>query len=161
MTLDSIESLNGLPREQFAEALRPVFEAAPPLAQALYAIRPFTSYPALIDTAEALATAMPFDDQVRVLSAHPRIGADPATLSAASLREQGETEPTHVYAELARLNAAYEQHFGFRFVVFVNRRPKSAILEVLRQRLTNSREDELRTGLHDMFLIARDRCAST
>ena len=27
-------------------------------------------------------------------------------------------------AELAELNAAYEERFGFRFVVFVNRRPR-------------------------------------
>jgi len=160
VTLQSIQTLNALPPEEFAEALRPLFEAAPPLAAALYAVRPFTSYPALIDTAQTLAGSMPLDDQVRVLSAHPRVGADPATLSAASLREQGEAEPAQVYADLAQLNAAYEQRFGFRFVVFVNRRPKAAILEVLRQRLTHSREDELCTGLREMFLIARDRYAS-
>ena len=32
------------------------------------------------------------------------------------------------------LNAEYEERFGFRFVVFVNRRPKSEILDVLRER---------------------------
>jgi 2-oxo-4-hydroxy-4-carboxy--5-ureidoimidazoline (OHCU) decarboxylase len=158
--LQSIESLNSLPPNEFAEAVHLLFEAAPPLADALYAARPFASFPALIDTAETLAASMPFDDQVRVLFAHPRIGADLDTLSAASYREQGNTEPAHVYSELAQLNDAYEQRFGFRFVVFVNRRPKSEIVEVLRTRLANSPEDELRTGLHDMFLIARDRLAS-
>ena len=59
------------------------------------------------------------------------------------------------------MNHEYEQRFGFRFVVFVNGRPKSAILEVLRERLRNARDAELQTGLHDMFLIARDRHAST
>jgi 2-oxo-4-hydroxy-4-carboxy--5-ureidoimidazoline (OHCU) decarboxylase len=158
--LQPIEAINALPPDQFAEAMRPLFEAAPPLADALYACRPFASYAELIDTAERLTTSMTFDDQVRVLSAHPRIGASPDTLSAASYREQRGTEAAQVYTDLAQLNAAYEQRFGFRFVVFVNRRPKSAVVGVLRARLANSRQVELRAGLHEMFLIARDRSAS-
>ena len=59
--------------------------------------------------------------------------------------------------ELERLNDEYERRFGFRFVVFVNRRPRSAIVEVLRQRLSNSREVELATGLEAIVAIAEDR----
>ena len=40
-----------------------------------------------------------------------------------------------VLAELAELNKTYEEKFGFRFVVFVNRRPRAEILPVLRERL--------------------------
>ena len=61
-------------------------------------------------------------------------------------------------AELARLNAAYEERFGFRFVVFVNRRPKAEILEVLRgaDRATR-RDEELDTALRELVAIASDR----
>jgi OHCU decarboxylase len=163
--VQSIDTLNAVPREAFAEALRPLFEAAAPLARSLYAARPFRSYSDLIDTAESVTRSMSFADQVAVLSAHPRIGADPATLSAASYREQGYSaesalnsgEPTSVYAQLAELNAEYEQRFGLRFVVFVNGRSKAEIVEVLRSRLRNSPEDELQTGLRAMFQIARAR----
>ena len=62
---------------------------------------------------------------------------------------------------VAELNEAYEQRFGFRFVVFVNKRAKAEIVNVLRRRLGNNREQELRSGLRDMFLIARDRYASS
>jgi 2-oxo-4-hydroxy-4-carboxy-5-ureidoimidazoline decarboxylase len=62
-----------------------------------------------------------------------------------------------VYAALAELNRAYEERFGFRFVVFVNQRPKSAIVELLRDRLDNSRGSELETALRELFAIARDR----
>jgi OHCU decarboxylase len=163
--METIRVLNSLSHSEFAAALRPLFEAAAPLAEALYAERPFASYEALIDRAEALALGMPFDQQVAVLSAHPRIGANPATLSAASLREQGAAaeagmDPA-INAELADLNARYEKKFGFRFVVFVNRRPKSEIVEVLRKRIERSRDEELATGLRDMFSIARDRPAPT
>jgi OHCU decarboxylase len=154
---------------QFAEALGPLFEAAGPLARPLYDQRPFGSYEDLLDRAERTAQRLPRADQIQVLNAHPRIGERPEAVSAFSYREQGydaeaglPTEQVRqVYADLAELNHEYEQRFGFRFVVFVNGRPKSAILEVLRERLRNARDAELQTGLHDMFLIARDRYAST
>jgi OHCU decarboxylase len=157
--METIAVLNSLSRGEFTAALHPLFEAAAPLAEALYAERPFASYTQLIDRAEALALSMPFAQQVAVLSAHPRIGANSATLSAASLREQGAAAAAD--SELAELNARYEQKFGFRFVVFVNRRPKSEIVKVLLERLQRSRDEELATGLHDMFNIARDRLTAT
>jgi OHCU decarboxylase len=166
----SIASLNdvALSRDEFAEGIRPLFEAAAPLAEALYAARPFASYAALIDRAESLANAMPRDQQVTVLSAHPRIGADPAAVSALSYREQGYsaeagTDPVELretYARVETLNREYEERFGFRFVVFVNRRPKTEIMKVLESRLRNSEPSERATGLREMFLIARDRLAT-
>ncbi len=163
-----IESLSALPPAEFAEALKPLFEAAAPLARALYAERPFDSYAALIDRAEALASELPEPEQIEVVNAHPRIGESAARMSAQSAREQGArmepglsgSETERLYADLARLNAEYEQGFGFRFVVFVNKRPRSAIREVLRARMHNPREQELRTALRDMFFIARDRLAA-
>ena len=60
-------------------------------------------------------------------------------------------------AELARLNAEYEERFGFRFVVFVNRRPKAEILEVLRGRHRATREQELDTAVDGAVSRSRSR----
>ena len=60
-------------------------------------------------------------------------------------------------AELAELNRRYEERFGFRFVVFVDRRPKAEIVPVLRERLERTREEELDTALSELVAIARDR----
>ena len=89
------------------------------------------------------------------LNAHPAIGA--RKLSAHSAVEQGPGGHPAVLTELAYLNQVYEEKFGFRFVVFVNGRPKSEILTVLQERLERSREDELETGLRELVAIARDR----
>ena len=62
-----------------------------------------------------------------------------------------------ILTELAYLNQVYEEKFGFRFVVFVNGRPKTEILEVLRGRLERTREEELETALGELVAIARDR----
>jgi len=62
-----------------------------------------------------------------------------------------------VLAELERLNRTYEERFGFRFVVFVNRRPKREIVPILRERLARTREEELETALEELVAIAEDR----
>jgi 2-oxo-4-hydroxy-4-carboxy-5-ureidoimidazoline decarboxylase len=166
--LIAIERLNRLPQVDFTTAIEPLFEMARPLAQALYEERPFASYEQLIDRAEAIAQHLPFEAQVAVLSAHPRIGANAATVSSLSYREQGyAAEATagsddlrRVYQQLGELNDAYEQRFGFRFVVFVNKRPKAEIVKVLERRLQNGRAQELAAGIEAMFAIARDRLGS-
>lgn len=163
--MEPIERVNALPPDRFAGAVSALFEVATPLANVLYARRPFATYAALVDAAEALALAMPLDEQIAVLAAHPRIGADPATLSSASLREQGAelgmapADVQRLYEQLSELNDRYERKFGFRFVVFVNRRSKQAILALLAERLQRSQAEELATGLAEMFRIARDRLA--
>ena len=81
----------------------------------------------------------------------PRSAA--ATLSARSAAEQGTDDGA---AELTELNRAYEERFGFRFVVFVNRRPKSEIVPILRARLERTREEELDTALDELIAIAED-----
>ena len=62
-----------------------------------------------------------------------------------------------VIAELLRLNADYEDRHGFRFCVFVNRRPKQEILELLRTRIDNPTDAELETALDELVAIAEDR----
>ncbi len=103
-----------------------------------------------------LVHELPLDEKREVLDAHPAIGQRKG-LSRHSAAEQGADVDPAVLAELHRLNADYEARHGFRFVVFVNRRPKAEILEVLRDRIDNPTELELETALDELVSIARDR----
>jgi 2-oxo-4-hydroxy-4-carboxy-5-ureidoimidazoline decarboxylase len=104
---------------------------------------------------------LPEEQRVEALAHHPRIGE--RLLTGRSAREQGEPgqDDPEVLAELAELNDAYEKRFGFRFVVFVNRRPRSEIVPVLRQRLERTRAEELQTGCDELVAIAVDRWQSS
>jgi 2-oxo-4-hydroxy-4-carboxy--5-ureidoimidazoline (OHCU) decarboxylase len=108
-----------------------------------------------LDHARSRARALSADRKKEVLDAHPAIGGTPT--SARSAREQGTDDDPAVLAELAELNSAYEEKFGFRFVVFVNGRPRRAIVPVLRERLQRTREQELETGVDELVQIAIDR----
>jgi 2-oxo-4-hydroxy-4-carboxy--5-ureidoimidazoline (OHCU) decarboxylase len=94
-------------------------------------------------------------DKLEALNAHPAIGA--RKLSARSAAEQGGDSDPVLLTELAYLNQVYEEKFGFRFVVFVNRRPKKEIVEVLKERLERTREEELDTAVEELVAIAEDR----
>ena len=94
-------------------------------------------------------------EKLEALNAHPAIGA--ASLSPRSAAEQGVGGDPVILTELAYLNQVYEEKFGFRFVVFVNRRSKAEILDVLRQRLERTRDEELDTALQELVAIAEDR----
>ena len=101
--------------------------------------------------AEEVALGLDDYDKVQALAAHPRIG-EPSP-------EQHGGNPA-VLTELAYLNQVYEEKFGFRFVVFVAGRSREEILEVLRERIANSPEEELETGIRDLVAIAQDRWRS-
>ena len=60
-------------------------------------------------------------------------------------------------AELARLNAAYERRFGFRYCVFVAGRPRAALLPGMEAALGADREPELHRALDAVVDIAADR----
>jgi 2-oxo-4-hydroxy-4-carboxy--5-ureidoimidazoline (OHCU) decarboxylase len=101
-----------------------------------------------LGVAREVARQLTEEERAEALAAHPRIGERSP--------EQHGDDPA-VLAELAELNAAYEEKFGFRFVVFVNRRSRAEIVPVLRERLGHTRAEELETGVDELIAIARDR----
>ena len=157
-----IADLDRLPSEAAAALLGPLFEDAPRFLGRLAAERPFGDDETLVARAHDLARSLPEDEQIELLDAHPRIGADPASVSALSHDEQGygedrpQPEPW-IAEELEALNDAYERIFGFRFVIFVAGRPRSAIVPILEASLRDDRISELRRGLDDVVYIAADR----
>ena len=141
--------MRDLPRQLTQDELAELFEGRTRLVEAL------SEREDPLGTAEEAIAELDEADKVEALNAHPAIGA--THLSERSAAEQGgETDPV-VMTELSYLNQVYEEKFGFRFVVFVAGRPKSEILEVLRERLERDRDEELQTGLDELVAIARDR----
>jgi len=134
-----------------------LFENAGPLLHRLQREEPFASASAMLERAREILSGLSESEQIAVINAHPRIGERVDTLSAASLREQGATPAPEVLKRLAALNEEYEAKFGFRFVVFVNRRSKEAIVPLLEARLRGTRDEERRTALREILAIAEDR----
>jgi len=104
-----------------------------------------------LGSAEEITAGLSDEDKIEALAGHARIG-EPSP-------EQHGGNPA-ILTELAYLNQVYEEKFGFRFVVFVAGRSRAEVLDVLRERLARTREEELETGLHELVAIAQDRWQS-
>ncbi len=138
-----------LPRQLTAEQLAELFEGRTRLVELLAPLDD------PLGRAREIALELSESERKELLDAHPPIGG--RATSARSAREQGTDDDPAVLARLAELNAAYEERFGFRFVVFVNGRPRREIVPVLEERLQRSREAELSTAVDELIQIAVNR----
>ena len=138
-----------LPRQLTAEQLAELFEGRTRFVELLATVED------PLGRARELAHDLSDAEKKDVLDAHPSIGAK--ATSARSAREQGTDDDPEVLARLAELNAEYEAKFGFRFVVFVNQRPRREIVPILEERLQHTRAEELATGVDELVQIAVSR----
>ena len=134
-----------LPRQLSVDELAELFEGRTRFVEQLARLED------PLGQARRVATELSDEEKKEVLDAHPAIGA--TALSPRSAAEQGTDEAP----ELVDLNRAYEDKFGFRFVVFVNGRPKAELVPILRHRLERTRADELATALDELVSIAESR----
>ena len=145
--------MRDLPRQLTVEQLAELFEGRTRFVEKLAALDD------PLGRAREVAEGLSDEEKKEILDAHPAIGG--RATSVRSRREQGTDDDPEVLAELARLNAEYEQTFGFRFVVFVNRRLRREIVPILRERMRRTREEELSTAVDELVQIAIDRWRSS
>jgi len=166
-----IDDLDVVAPGAFVAAVAPLFEGARGFLGRLAVARPFGSTDDMFVQAREIVHAMPLDEQLELIDAHPRLGAPAATVSALSFVEQGyagrpagadddEAERQRVAAELDRLNDAYEARFGFRYCVFVAGRPRAALLPEMATALEADRDAEIERALDAVVDIARARYAT-
>lgn len=142
--------MHELPRQLSQEELAELFEGHTRFVERLARLED-----PLGQARKVLADA-PEEEQVEALATHPRIGAKDV-LSERSAREQGSDDDPALLAALTKLNKSYEEKFGFRFVVFVDGRPRAEILSLMRERSQRARDEELAAGLDELVAIALDR----
>lgn len=105
-------------------------------ADAMTAGRPYASLSAAERAAQAVLAAMTWDEVREGLDGHPRIGARVAGVSAAEQAGVGDESR----AALAAGNAAYEERFGYVFLICATGLSGDQLLAALRLRLAH---DEL------------------
>jgi 2-oxo-4-hydroxy-4-carboxy-5-ureidoimidazoline decarboxylase len=158
VTVPAIEELDRLAPKAFAEAVAPLFEGAGRFLARLAEARPFGRHEALFGRARQIARAMPEEEQLELIDAHPRLGAPLGSLSPSSFVEQGYDRGVPDFnEELRRLNASYEARFGFRYCVFVAGRARTALLPEFEAALGADREAEIARALEAVVDIAADR----
>ncbi len=160
----TLEHLNTMPRDAFGAALSGVFEHSPWVAEQAADARPFASIDALYTTMCGIVERADEARQLALINAHPELAGKAAVrgeLTAESTREQsgaGLAQCTQAqFDTLQRLNAAYREKFGFPFILAVRGYDRDGIIANFEARVNNTRDEELRASLEQIYRIARFR----
>jgi OHCU decarboxylase len=157
-----IWAINQMTAAEFGTLFAGVFEHTPWIAAKAALEQPFPSKQALVGAMAKALLAAPEEDQLAVLRAHPMLGGDAAKrgeVTASSRTEQaglgldrmeGDEE-----AAFAAMNIAYQQRFGFPFIIAVKgQRDRAAILAALTRRFDKTPDAERQTALAEVVKIA-------
>jgi OHCU decarboxylase len=157
----AINNANRATKEEFVRLLGGVFEDSPWVAERALAARPFENVDELHSKLCEVVRQAGREEQLGLIRAHPDLvgrAALEGTLSTASKSEQASAgldrlTPDEVQ-RFQNYNAEYQARFGFPFVICARLNKKEAILKGFETRLKNSREQELRTALEEIYKIA-------
>ena len=164
----TLAQLNSLSRDEFVRIVGPVFERSPWIAEAASVKRPFASMEELHRALCQIVANAGEEKQLVLIRAHPDLvgrAALAGTLTPESASEQasaglGALTPEEI-AAFQKSNAAYLEKFGFPFVICARLNKKEAILHGFRIRLSNPREQEIKTALEEISKIAWLRLQDT
>ena len=134
-------------------------------ARTMTQARPFTSVDDLLTKANQIWWSLSTEDWLEAFQAHPKIGEQKAAATqseqsrAWSAQEQsGIAEAAaEIKRSLAAGNLEYEQRFGFIYIVCATGKTSTEMLAILRDRLTNDTETELRVAAAEQAKITRLR----
>jgi len=156
-----IAKLNKLPVAEFIRIVGRVFEHSPWIAETTWSNRPFASVEELHRALCQTVADAGEDKQLALIRSHPDLVGKLALagqLTRESTSEQasaglGDLTPEEVTL-FRQNNAAYQERFGFPFVICARLNKKEAILNGFKVRLQNSREQEIKTALEEIGKIA-------
>ena len=160
----ALTEINRLPLADFVRVIGPVFENSPWIAAATWAQKPFANLELLHAALCATVKNSGEEKQLALIRAHPDLVGKLALAGALTRESTGEQasagldklSPDEV-ARFQKNNAAYQEKFGFPFVICARLNKKAVILAGFEQRLQNSRAEEIQTALGEIFKIAHLR----
>ncbi|MAK56010.1 MAG: OHCU decarboxylase [Pusillimonas sp.] len=156
----TLSELNNMPESQFVSLLGGVFEHSPWVAEGAASGRPYDSvadlHAAMVKQIEQAGEQA----QLKLIRAHPELAGKAAVrgeLTEESTSEQAgagldKCSPEE-YARLTELNDAYNNKFGFPFILAVKGYDRAGIIQQFERRLQLSLEDEKRESLQQIYKI--------
>jgi 2-oxo-4-hydroxy-4-carboxy-5-ureidoimidazoline decarboxylase len=160
----TLTQLNAMSVDAFVATLAGIFEHSPWVAEAVVGQRPFPTADALYDAMCRAVDGASGAVQLKLINAHPELAGKAAVrgeLTAESTREQSgaglDQCSEQEFAKLQALNARYREKFGFPFILAVRGYDRAGIIRNFEARVSNSRDNELRESLKQIYRIARLR----
>lgn len=165
----TLEQLNAASSAEALQLLDGLYEHSPWIAEQALAQRPFRSQAHLQHALAQVVRTAGQDAQLALIRAHPELAGKAMVaknLTAESTNEQSKAGLTQCtpeeFARIQQLNAAYNERFGFPFILAVRGPrgtglPKQEIIDTFARRLDNHPEFELAEALRNVHRIAEIR----
>ena len=134
-------------------------------AQQMVAARPYPGLNELITKADRIWWSLDSEDWLEAFHSHPKIGEKKAAApTAVEAQRWSENEQSGIrnsaqqtLDELADLNRAYEEKFGYIFIVCASGKSSEEMLAMLHDRLKNNAVEELRIAAAEQAKITQLR----
>jgi OHCU decarboxylase len=97
------------------------------------------------------------EDWLEAFRAHPKIGDRAGHQWSREEQASARHASEHTVNELRELNRAYEEKFGYIFIISANGRSAHSILDALKVRINNSPEVEIRIAAEQQLEITHLR----
>lgn len=158
---NSMAGLNALSADEFMRLIGPVFEHSPWIARETSGRRPFANQESLLAALCDTVRKATGGQQLALIRAHPDLVGRAALAGALTTESTGEQAAAGLnrltpeeIALFQKQNEAYQLKFDFPFVICARLNKKEAIIAGFARRLQNSREEEIRAALEEIFKIA-------
>ena len=134
-------------------------------ASRMVAERPFMSLHELLDHADQIWWSLEPRDWLEAFHSHPKIGEQKAASAVAAEAQKWSADEQsgirnsaqETMETLADLNSVYEEKFGYIFIVCASGKSSEEMLAILRARLENPADQELRIAAAEQAKITRLR----
>ncbi len=150
----------------FVSVFGSVYEHSSWIAETAWEHRPFASVDGLHATMDSIVEGAGQSRQMNLIKAHPELAGRllrSGQLTAESRSEQAQAGltslPENLTKRMLELNSAYQEKFGFPFIICARLNNVATILQAMEDRLTNSSETEFKTALQEISKIAKLRLA--
>jgi OHCU decarboxylase len=159
-----VGKLNRLPAEEARAALLACCGSTR-WADAVATLRPFWDVGQMLNIGGRVWRELPREDWLEAFRAHPKIGESrPQRETGAEARAWSEGEQSRARdasdetrEALAEANRVYEGRFGFIFIVCATGKTAEEMLALLRGRIDNDPETELRVAAEEQWRITELR----
>jgi len=159
-TINSLDKINQLTKNDFIDIFGNVFEKNYWIADKTFNLKPYKNFNELLSTFFKIYENSSKKDLLKIFNAHPELAVE-KKLTDESRKEQNNASLNQCsdreFIEFTELNKSYKKKFGFPFIVAVKGKKKEEILENFRLRFTNDTNREFNEAKEQVKKIATFR----
>ena len=156
-TINSIDKINQLTKNDFIDIFGNVFEKAYWIADKAFNLKPYKNFNELLSTFIEIYENSSEEDFLKIFNSHPELAVE-KKLTDDSKKEQSSANLNQCnnkeFNEFQNLNTEYIKKFGFPFIIAVKGKKKDEILTNFRKRIKNRTDLEFKEAKDQVKKIA-------